>query len=241
MLRIKKKEKGVLIQKRDIDILKFCLEMKFADIESLNQLFFDAEKKDMFGARKRVHKLELSGYLKSFALLQGTSKKFYLTTAKGCREVLKFATNKYTLNPVSKLSIVTFEHDYGVLRARLLLEKQNRAYEWEAERLLKNSSFFASGKIRREFMPDAIFKNKQGITCAFEYENKPKTTEQLNQKVLRLKSLMDEDSPVFSAGIFVTSTESLKNKVLKITSAFPNRFVVISFNELLEPKNGING
>lgn len=42
MLEVGKRDEGIWVQKRDLEVLRFCLEMKFADVESLNQVFFNA-------------------------------------------------------------------------------------------------------------------------------------------------------------------------------------------------------
>jgi DNA-binding PadR family transcriptional regulator len=215
MLEVGKRDEGIWVQKRDLEVLRFCLEMKFADVESLNQVFFDAKSQDMFGARKRIQKLEAVGFLRSVSLLSGTAKKFYLTTLKGHRELLKVATSVVIPNPVSKLSVVTFEHDLGVLKSRLELQRQGRASNWRSERLLKSQVEAATGRLKRDFMPDGIFTSKHGKVCAFEYENKPKSEKQLREKVFRLNALMTEKDPVFEACLFIASTENLKNKIKK--------------------------
>lgn len=238
MLEVGKRDEGIWVQKRDLEVLRFCLEMKFADVESLNQVFFDAESQDMFGARKRIQKLEAVGFLRSVSLLSGTAKKFYLTTPKGHRELLKVATSGVIPSPVSKLSVVTFEHDLGVLKSRLELQRQGRASNWRSERLLKSQVEAATGRLKRDFMPDAIFTSKHGKVCAFEYENKPKSENQLREKVFRLNALMAEKDPVFEACLFIASTENLKNKIKKMTDLIPNKFVVQSKDELFGKGKG---
>lgn len=246
-MELGKGNEGIWVQKRDLEILSFCLEMKFADVESLNQKFFDANSLDMFGARKRVQKLEAYGLLRSVSLLSGTSKKFYLTTPKGYREVLKSsllhgdklqslcspnALAGGVPKPISKLSVVTFEHDLGVLKTRMLLEKQGRAADWRSEKLLKNQAHRATNGLQRDFMPDGVFTSKQGKVCAFEYENRPKSETQLREKIFRLSALMSQVEPVFEACLFVASSENLKNKIQSITQNFPSQFVVQSVMDL---------
>lgn len=253
MMEVVKRDEGIWVQKRDLEILRFCLEMKFADVESLNQVFFDAKSQDMFAARKRIQKLESVGFLKSVSLLSGTAKKFYLTTPKGHRELTKgnfeslqklsSPRDQVSLglslpNPVSKLSVVTFEHDLGVLKSRLELEKQGRASNWRSEKLLKSQAEAVTGRLQRDFMPDGIFTSKHGKVCAFEYENKPKSETQLREKIFRLKALMEQTDPVFEACLFIASTESLKNKIKTLTDLVPNKFVVQSKSELFGKHKG---
>lgn len=231
----------VWLQDRDFEILRFCLEMKFSSLEALNERFFDAKSQDMFAARKRVQKLEANGHLKSVSMLSGTTKKFYLATAKGYREF----TAKHDLappsqglsttvpKPVTKLSIVTFEHDLMVLKSRQLLERQGRARDWRSERVLKAMAASGTGGLARDFMPDGIFTSKNSKVCAFEFENRPKNTDKLKEKIFRLNALMGTKDPVFEACLFIASSDSLKNKIKNITDIFPNKFVVQSMSELI--------
>jgi hypothetical protein len=228
---MKKINNYLVIQDRDIEIFRFCLEMKFADIESINKKVFSNDF-EMFSTRKRVQKLEMAGFLKSVSLLPGTTKKFYVTTSKGYNEVKKNASTLDTPKPPAKISTITFEHDLGVLKSRLLLEKQGRAFDWRSERLIKVQAEVKTGRISRDFMPDAIFKSKHGKTCAFEFENKPKTEVQLKEKIYRLNALMESSDPVFEACLFVSSNDNLKKKIKNITDLVSNKFVVQSFKEL---------
>ena len=222
----------VVLQDRDLDILRFCLEMKFSDIESLNWKFFDPKSSDMFAARKRVQKLEACGYLKSVSLLSGTAKKFYLTTAKGYREILKKQPDQIIPAVVTKLSVVTFEHDLGVLKIRRLLEEQQRATFWKSERLLKTTTQVALQSLKREFMPDALFTSKQGKVIAFEFENKPKSEAQLKEKIFRLKAVIESHDAPFEACLVVASTDNLKKKIQALTILIPNKFIVQSVQEI---------
>lgn len=233
-MRQAKEKENILIQDRDIEILKFCLEMKFSGIESLNEMYFDSGSIDMFAARKRVQKLEASQLLKSVKLLSGTPKKFYIVTPKGHREIQAKFSLAALPKPVTKLSVVTFQHDLGVLQSRMLLEKQGRATHWKSERLLKSQAELLTGKLSRDFMPDGIFTSKQNKICAFEYENKPKTEKQLLEKILRLNAVISDPDPVFEACLFVTSTESLRIKIKKITDNYSKKFVVQSMSDLVK-------
>jgi len=212
-VRGSEKKSDVWLQDRDIEILRFCLEMKFADLESLNAKFFDAKSQGMFAARKRIQKLEESGFLNSKPLQPGSAKKFYIATNKGLQAVRRHSQDLIVPKPVTSISAMTFEHDLGVLRTRLHLEQQLRATNWRGEQLLKAQIYAKTLSIARDVLPDAVFINKQGRVCAFEFENKPKSQDQLLAKISRLRAIMNQSAPVFEACLIVTSTEHLKNKV----------------------------
>lgn len=230
----KEKQLTISLQDRDLEILRFCLEMKFSDIESISFKFFESQNVDMHAARKRIQKLEQGGYLKSVALLSGTTKKFYLTTPKGYREVIKNIPEESSPAVVTKLSVVTFEHDLGVLKIRRMLEKQSRAFNWRSERLLKKMAQVYTQSLKRDFLPDALFASKQEKVVALEFENKPKSESQLREKIFRLKALMEVPDAPFEACYFVASTDNLKKKIKKLTDLIPNRFIVHSVREIEE-------
>lgn len=230
-MRVGEKEK-VSLQGRDLEILWFCLEMKFSDLENINFRFFDAKCDEMFAARKRIQKLEMGGYLKSAMMLTGTTKKFYITTKKACLALNQTAFHKVVPGVLTKLSVVTFEHDLGVLKIRRLLEEQKRATHWRSEKLLKAIAEANSGSLRRDFLPDAMFNSKQGKVVALEFENKPKTETQLREKILRLKAIMESHDAPFEACLFIASSDNLKKKIQSITDINPSRFIVQSMKDL---------
>ena len=227
----KQSSHGLKIQNRDLEILEFCLEMKFSDLETLNWKYFDASS-EMFAARKRIQKLEGCGFLKSAMMLPGTTKKFFVTTKKGTTELEKLDNKKITLGVLTKLSDVTFQHDYGVLKIRKLLEQQQRATNWKSEKLLKAIAKYTTGKLNRYFLPDALFTSKQGKIVALEFENKPKKENDLREKILRLNAVMESQEPAFSGCLFVASTANLKVKIQSITELFPGKFIVQSMSEI---------
>lgn len=241
-MRAQEKEK-VSLQGRDLEVLGFCLEMKFSDLENLNARFFDAKCEDMFAARKRIQKLETGGYLKSVMMLSGTTKKFYITTKKGCLAIHQSTSQRVVPGVLTKLSVVTFEHDLGVLKIRRLLEEQKRANSWRSEKLLKAIAKDATGSLRRDFLPDALFTSKQGKVVALEFENKPKTEVQLREKIFRLKAIMESHDAPFVACLFIASTDNLKKKIQSITDIIPSRFIVQSMKDLETPnaKAAANG
>jgi hypothetical protein len=194
--------------------------MKFSDLENLNSRFFDAKCEGMFAARKRIQKLETGGYLKSVMMLSGTTKKFYITTKKGFLAIQGSASQKVVSGVLTKLSLVTFEHDLGVLKIRHLLEEQKRATNWRSEKLLKAIAEANTGSLRRDFLPDALFTSKQGKVVALEFENKPKTEAQLREKILRLKAIMESHDAPFVACLFVASTDNLKKKFNQSQTSF---------------------
>ena len=238
-IKVSKKVKRIFIQKRDVEVFKLCLEMKFSDIESINEIVFRNRDLNMFVARKRVQKLEATGYLKSIILQPGSLKKYYVSTKLAYLEVIKIDQESNTPRAIKKLSQVTFEHDLCVLKSRIWLENQGRAFSWISERLLKTQLASQTGTITRYFLPDGLFTSKNGKICAFEYENKPKSEQQLREKIIQLNSIMSKNDPIFELCLFIASTESLKTKIQKITQMYPSKFLVQSVSEIQtqEPKN----
>lgn len=231
---------GLVIQERDLSILRFCLEMRFACVETLDAIFFKTHDSTLFAARKRLARLESNGLLKGLTLAPGSLRKYYVVTAKGHRECIRRLDASQAIpNPITKLSLVTFEHDLGVLNCRLELERQGRATSWRSERVLKFTANMITGELRREFMPDAIFTSKQGKICAFEFENRPKSESQLREKIGRLKAHMSSNERAFDACLIIASSLHLKKRIQTITDLYPAHFVVQSLSELLNSKEGL--
>jgi hypothetical protein len=221
---------------RDIQILKFCLEMKFSDTESLNTKFFKSRSVALRLPKKRLLKLSNSGYLKPLQILPGSLKLTYMTTSKGAIAVSEML-GVSPCKPAKKMGTTFIEHDLFVLKCRLLLEEQGRATNWVSENELKNTLFKLKGSVRRDFIPDGIFTSLQGLRCAFEFENSTKSKDQMLNKLINIHQVIKRGHGPFSACLFVTKNERLKAYIETLSEPFSKYIRVESFKEL-EAKSG---
>lgn len=228
------KRESIVLQERDYEIFVWLLDQKFSDLETLKAKFFDPTSESMGGVRTRIQKLEAKGYLRAELLDVGSTKKFYLATAKAHREAEAKFTSVKLPRAIKEISNVTFSHDKFVLLSRMHLEKQGRAFHWKSERRLKAILSASGQNIEREFMPDGIFTNKNGELTAFELENTPKNYEKYQKKIARFVSLMEGSNPAFRFCLYVTTSINTKNVLKKLTAPYSKRFLVQTFDELCE-------
>jgi hypothetical protein len=223
----------VSLQERDFLILKWILEMRFSNLEMVNDGFFSESSPSMATARSRIKKLLDDGYLKKVNGYDQTTKAYYVSTKKSYKTLLEKNPDKIIPSPVKEISVQTFEHDKRVLECRLILEKQGRATHWISERGLKAILAERSQKIDKEFLPDAIFTSSIGLRCAFEFELSPKTSKRYFHKVERFKEVMEEKEGLFSLCLFVVSSEFTYKTLKQLTEPYGNRFKVQRYGELV--------
>ena len=157
----KKNRVEVKLQERDYRILRWLLEMKFADIEQINRAFFVKESVNLSGARTRIKKLERAGYLLSSFGFDGSSKKYYLVNKLGALALKNYFFDDLIVKLTPKISASIFAHDKLVTDSRLILESAGRARDWESEKVLKAQGYWSEMSFSRLYMPDAIYKNKK--------------------------------------------------------------------------------
>lgn len=217
------------IQDRDVEILKFGIEMKFFDFDSISALFFKSND----SARKRIRSLEKSNYIKSIRPFPGELKKVYIVTNKGSKDLYKKTNQKsYLIMSSPKFSKSFFAHDFFVIKSRILLEKQKKSVQWRSERRLILDTFYQRLDISRDFLPDAIFQTQNNKLCAFEFENTQKSEKALMDKFLRIKTIIESENPPFEICVVVTSTDKLKMKIKSITEEISNRIFVFSYLDI---------
>ena len=225
----------VRLQKRDYEIFKFLLDMKFSDIEGLHEKFFKDQSMSsphLGGARTRVLSLYKAGYLNHRFAPNGTSRKYYMATLKAYRALVGHVDGEIVSKP-HLVSDATFSHDELVLKSRLVLEGAGRASNWRSEKLLKAEMADRSIVIEREFMPDGVFTSKHGYPCAFELELSPKTKKRYRRKILRFIDVMEDPQGLFDYCLFVVKTPFTYNTLKELTTPYGNRFQVEWVHKLL--------
>jgi hypothetical protein len=179
----------MFVTKRDTEIVRFVLNMKFASVTEIHHKFFKFKKdggvsESEWWARERLRKLIDAGYLKSVKF-RFESKNFYIGTKLGFK-LASADKSQYTSKPTTGIDIRTFEHDYKVLQCRMLLEENEKVTDWQSDRELKELFFETSFHFRsRENSPDGVYKTNDGKCIAFEYEIAQKSEERIKRKIRR--------------------------------------------------------
>jgi hypothetical protein len=233
-------EKRIEITKRDLEILRFCLEMKFSDLESIYRKFFSAnidgsKSKSILWARERVNQLNRFGYLHSQrASFSGYA--YFLTTKLGQLTLKNFYPDQDFVRPTKTIDIRFFEHDRFVLKSRVYLEAQAGVTSWRPEKCLKLECIAKSG-LGREYQPDAIFTNSRGERVAFELEHIRKSKEKYQDKIQKYVDVIrrpENSHFVFEKVLFVSVSKPVMRTLKEFTEVYQDYFQVVSFDELLK-------
>lgn len=224
----------MIIQKRDLEILKWGLEMRFMDIEMVHRSFFDGDNPSMSTARNRIRVLKNEGYLKKVLGFDGSTKSYYLVTRKSFNFLKINYPDELLVSPLKKFSAHSFEHDRRVSLCRIELEKSGRAKNWQSERRLKAEFAKRSIKIARDHMPDAIFESKIGMKCAFELEISPKTHKRYQEKIDKFTEIIDQKDSLFGLCLFVVETDFSFRKLNELTKPYGNRFRIQKYGEIIK-------
>jgi len=148
------------IQKRDLKILKFCLEQKFATLLQISNMFFSDSRNIFHRPVKRVCELVHAGLLRA-EQLRVCEKKLYVTTRAGVK-LLKQNGLGSGLRAVDGLDARTLEHDELVTDVRIIFDRLLGLSEWAPERVLKQ-------KAVHKKVPDGIVAY-QGQSLVIEVE-----------------------------------------------------------------------
>lgn len=174
------------LNKRDRDVIRFLLQMKFSAIEEIHQKFFrwtttGRESHSLRWARERM------GLLKEFGLatttsVAGSTKQFFVATWKGYQFVIQDERFEGCAKPNGRIDIRTFNHDLVVTKTRLELEESAQVTNWISDiELRAGHSEFSS--LHGEYAPDAIFRTSEGSAVALEVEITTKAKDRYRKKI----------------------------------------------------------
>lgn len=234
-----KTKRHIQLTNRDLDILEFCLEMKFANLEQLHQKFFSKTQsgersKSDWWARERLSLLKRHEFLSS-KRVSFCGEGYYLATELAHIALSNMRSERSFVRPLEGIDIRTFDHDRLVIDARLALEALGRAYKWRSERSLKHDSAVTSG-LARMYQPDAIYWNKHGDPMAFELEITLKAQARYETKIRRYVDVMRQAegaSEGFRGVLFVTTNQSVFDMLSRLTKRHEWKFKIEKLEHLL--------
>lgn len=139
---IKKKVNLEFIQltQRDLEIISFVCDMKFASLDDIYEKYFKKLKdgtlsKSTWWARQRLNELFKHKYLNRIYSFS-ERKAYYLGTLKGYLEIVKKCPFSLPTRPIENINFNTFDHDRLLLSIRLDMEKKNEITNWISDRTL---------------------------------------------------------------------------------------------------------
>ena len=91
----------MVLVERDLSILKYLLDMKFADVELIGGHFFDLVGCNFSATRNRLKALESEGYIVGQKGLIGSHRKYYFATMKSYRLVKNEFLESVVVKPIN--------------------------------------------------------------------------------------------------------------------------------------------
>lgn len=197
LLNLKKKSKVLRVElvERDLKVIEFILDMKFAGYAEVFEKFFartlrGVEAQSEEWARKRLRQLEKAGFLRAGISVTG-GPWVYSATFKGYYALTNVYPERIFTKPTGGLDTRTFIHDKELLLARLELERLYGEVNWISDRKLRQDFGKAIG-LSGVHVPDGLYEvQNEGLT-AFELEIASKTKALYAIKIARYVRLIRE-------------------------------------------------
>jgi hypothetical protein len=218
-----KKSKGVgsfRMTERELELLGFVLEMKFASVPMLFERFYSFEdsSSDRY-AYERINLLRKHGYLRACRVYT-EAKTYYLATKLAYNLLSSRNPSRTLVKPIDSIDIRYFEHDKHLAFCRIAHEKAGRARDWVSERRLKHDWGSKYNSLARSFMPDAIYTNKQGDRVAFELEISPKGKMRHLKKILQFAHVIQNPQGIFRRVLFVAFSPAVHATLTELTRGY---------------------
>ena len=221
------------LTKRDFDIFRFALEMKFVSKEAIAEKFFwpkslKTESKSIFTTRNRLEKLKIHNWILPI-YLPGDQKCYFQASWKAYYDTLKRFPSIRLPKPVKTPDYKTTDHDLLVLKSRVLLESQGKALDWISDKTLRTVMGTLSGGDFDWSIPDGIYLTPNSEKIAFEFERVQKSKTQYREKISSLvritrtrpKSILD-----FQRIHFVCLTDAGFNFLKEETKIYGDLFLI---------------
>lgn len=223
----------IVLTDRDLEIIKFILEMKFCSVNDIHQRFFKVnpsgtESLTNRSAYRRLLLLEVNDYLVS-CKCHITGEKLYFPSAKGYYLILRSNTLSGSISyPIKKIDYRTFEHDHKLIQIRYDLERSENVKDWKSDRYLKSKTEF-NELSALNIVPDAIYSNSYGENIALELELTLKSKERYK---LKIKSIVDyirglnSETKAFQKVRFLCGKKSIFETLSKETKIYSKYFQI---------------
>lgn len=180
------KFQNLRITSRDIDMLRFICEMKFAGVAEVHNRFFEklhcgSENSAIRWAQQRLSQLEKGGFLLR-SRMNGHPRSLFTTTYRGWKIVSAKYPSEVIPYPSRGVDIRTYFHDKFILESRIQMENQGEVQVWISEKVLQKTGKQHFG-IQQKFIPDAVYQTKSGEWIAFEVEIATKARDRYREKI----------------------------------------------------------
>jgi hypothetical protein len=226
---------------RDIEILGFLLDQKFASLEQLYFRFFDVREKvtdplpsNLFVTRQRLQILRRAG-LVSTERVYSEAKSLYLLTAQGFQVFQSKRPHDAYATAIRQIDFRNYEHDTKVNDCRIAIERTGKIMKWVSERKIRMKGFesqFSNSELPDEIVPDGIFISSKGERIAFEIEVSPRKKARYLDKKHAFQGIMGGVSPLIHKVFWVGFTPRIVSDIRE-TVGHDENFLVESYGHFL--------
>lgn len=236
------KSPGFRLTERDVELLGFLLDQKFASLEQIYFRFFDVRLKvtdelpqNLFVTRQRLQVLRRAG-LVSTEKVFSESKSLYLLTTLGFKIFRARRPHDAFASPAKDVDFRNYDHDTKVNDCRIAIERTGKVMKWLPERRLRAQGFeseFSWSELPKELVPDGIFiSKKNGDRIAFEIETTPRKKSRYEEKRDGFLSVMRGQSPLIHRVIWVGFTDRVFSDLTAVAGKHA-QFSVESYSHFL--------
>lgn len=228
------KSPTVEIVERDLEVLDFILDMKFATAIDIYERFYarsftiSPSPNQTRWAKYRLMQLERSGFLRAFASF-GKKETLYVATPKSYYTLNSVYPSETRPKPSVGIDIRTYSHDRELIFLRLDYERNYQNISWISDRRLRQNLGETLG-LNGPDVPDAIIRLPDIGLVAVELEIAQKARARYKDKIARYVRLIREPKDQ-SDGIKKVIYHCLKKQVFEIlkseTRIFGTLFDVI--------------
>lgn len=226
---------------RDLEILGFLLDQKFASLEQLYFRHFDVRSspsdpmpKGLHVTRQRLQILKRAGLISTERVFS-ESRSLYLMTPFGFQTFQSKRPSEAYAKPMATVDFRNFEHDTKVNDCRIALERTGKVMKWISERRVRIEGFesqFSFSELPETIVPDGVLVSSKGERIAFEIEASPREKRRFVQKREAYESVMRGTNPLFHKVIWTASTQPLTTVLKEVIGADP-RFLLNSYDHFL--------
>ena len=236
--------RNVILTSRDLEVIEFIIDMKFASIDDIYRKFFrftlstEPSKSD-FWTRKRLFQLEQGKFLKAHSV-ETKRLTYYTATFKAYYALSTIHPERAITKPIGGFDQRTFSHDKIVCKCRLDLEDVLKVSSWLSDRKLKSSSEL-SGGLSSVHVPDAIYTLPSGQRVAFELEISRKSKARYLDKIKKYVSVLrsqDLTKKKFDVVQFVCTQDPVFEFLSQNTKIYGSLFNVQTMSQLISELNG---
>ena len=239
--KVDRKSIGFRITDRDLSILSFLLDQKFASLAQVYFRFFDKREsvndplpQGFHVTRQRLNVLKRAGLIHTEKVYT-EGKSVYLLTTTGLKILEGRRPNDAYAQPVKSVDFRSYEHDSRVNDCRIGIERTGKVLKWLSDRRLKMEGFqshFSGEKLPKSVIPDGVFVTSRAERIVFELETSIRKRSRYRDKMHDLRSVMWGEQPLFHRVIWVGSTEKIMSDLRKVVGE-RRGFVVESYGHFL--------